>query len=96
MSDYPIENVDYRHRLLAILQQPQNAEEDIASATLLKEIPMHNKKHPIWSNFLEEILAKPWSYNNLVLSAAMEQYQTLTSDFDSTISEAKEKELGLP
>jgi hypothetical protein len=96
LSDYPVEDDDYRHRLLATLQQPRTAEEDIAWAKLLKAIPMHNKKHAIWNSFLEEILAKPWSYNNLVLSAAMERYQTLASATDSTISEAKEKELGLP
>jgi hypothetical protein len=94
-SDYPVENVDYQNKLLTTLQQHQTVEESIAWAKLLKEISMPNKKYAIWTGFLEDILAKPWSYNNLVLSAAMERYQSLVSVAGSTIPEAKEKELGL-
>lgn len=92
LSDHPVENSNYRHRLLEALQQPQSAREDEAWAELLQEIPMFNEKYIEWRNLLEEILGKPWSYSNLVLSAAMERYQKFAG---STISEVDERALGL-
>ncbi|MBD2002718.1 NACHT domain-containing protein [Trichocoleus sp. FACHB-40] len=95
LSDHPVENSNYQHRLLEALQQPQSAAEDEAWAELLQEIPMFNEKYIGWRNLLEEILGKPWSYSNLVLSAAMERYQKLASPAGSTISEVDERALGL-
>ncbi|MBU7584558.1 MAG: NACHT domain-containing protein [Nostoc sp. TH1S01] len=95
LSNYPIEDKNYRNKLLQLLQQHQNSEEEEALANFLKEIPISTEKHSIWLNFLEKILRQPWDYTNLILNAAMERYQTLTSPVGSKISEEKEKGLGL-
>lgn len=94
LSEYPIEDINYQNRLLAILKQPQNVEEEEAWIDCLKEIPMSNKSTE-WCELLKEILTQPWDYSDLVLNAVMERYSTLTRTVDVTISEADEKVLGL-
>ncbi|MEH1997338.1 MAG: hypothetical protein V7L00_00915 [Nostoc sp.] len=83
LSDYPIENINYRQMLLAALQQTQIIEKEEAWVKMLREIQMPIEKHETWHNLLEEILKKPWDYSNSVLSAAMERYQEISNNADA-------------
>lgn len=83
LSDYPIENINYRQMLLAALQQTQIIDKEEAWVKMLREIQMPVDKHEAWHNLLEEILKQPWNYSNLVLNAAMERYQETSNNNDT-------------
>lgn len=78
LSDYPVEDINYRQMLLNALQQTQFTEQG-AWVKMLRDIVMAVEKREAWHNLLEEILRKPWSYSNAVLSAAMERYQEINN-----------------
>jgi hypothetical protein len=94
-SDYHLEDINCRNRLLNELQQVTIAREERAWSDFLQKIPMDGREL-ILSSFLEEILSEPKNYGDLVLSAAMERYQRLSSASNITISEEQERLLGLP
>lgn len=94
-SDYHIEDINCRNRLLNELQQVTIAREERAWSDFLQKIPMDGRES-ILSSFLEEILSEPKNYGDLVLSAAMERYQRVSSASNVTISEEQEMLLGLP
>jgi nucleoside-triphosphatase THEP1 len=79
-SNYPIEDDNYRQMLLTGLQKTQFAGKEEAWVNMLQNILIPIEKYEIWRNLLEEILGKPWSYSNSILSAAMERYQKISNN----------------
>lgn len=94
-SNYPIEVIQERQQLLTWLKNANSETEEKEWAKFIRKIAISDDKQSTWSSFLERILSEPKQFGYLILSAAMERYQSLNNSVEITISEKQERQLGL-
>ncbi|GGA52977.1 hypothetical protein [Okeania sp. KiyG1] len=94
-SDYSIENIEEQQQLLNWLINANSEAEEQEWSEFIKKIAINDDEQSIWSSFLEKILSEPKQFGHLILSVAMERYQSLNNAGKITISEEQERKLAL-
>lgn len=95
-SDFPIEDSEMRDAIKKLVKWPTDAGTESNWAGFLTKAQVTDSNKYAWCDFLQEILDEPNKYGSMVLNSAAFKFQRLVGDESITITEAEERELGLP